>query len=103
MKKEATEHVVAYSPIEATGWALITEEEWEMVISPSLQLDQMAPLVMVPAFILALIAIWFGAKTDESSLCRNLSPRRRRWHGEILKPSKNPWAASPKYNICKWN
>jgi signal transduction histidine kinase len=62
VKKEATEHVVAYSPIEATGWALITEEEWEMVVSPSLQLTQMAPLVMVPAFILALIAIWFGAK-----------------------------------------
>lgn len=62
VKKEATEHVVAYSPIETAGWALITEEEWEMVISPSLQLTQMAPLVMVPAFILALIAIWFGAK-----------------------------------------
>ena len=61
VKKEATEHVVAYSPIETAGWALITEEEWEMVISPSLQLTQMAPLVMVPAFILALIAIWFGA------------------------------------------
>lgn len=33
-----------------------------MVISPSLQLTQMAPLVIVPAFLLALIAIWFGAK-----------------------------------------
>jgi signal transduction histidine kinase len=62
VKKAKTEHVVAYSPIEPTGWALITEEEWEMVVSPSLQLTQMAPLVMVPAFILALIAIWFGAK-----------------------------------------
>jgi signal transduction histidine kinase len=62
VKKDTTEHVVAYSPIEAAGWALITEEEWEMVISPSLQLTQMAPLVVVPAFILALIAIWFGAK-----------------------------------------
>ncbi len=62
VKKDKTEHVVAYSPIESTGWALITEEEWEMVISPSLQLTQMAPLVMVPAFILALIALWFGAK-----------------------------------------
>jgi len=62
VKKDKTEHVVAYSPIASTGWALITEEEWEMVISPSLQLTQMAPLVMVPAFILALIAIWFGAK-----------------------------------------
>lgn len=62
LKKESTEHVVAYSPIEIAGWALITEEEWEMVISPSLQLTQMAPLVLVPAFILALIALWFGAK-----------------------------------------
>jgi len=62
VKKDNTEHVVAYSPIKSTGWALITEEEWEMVISPSLQLTQMAPLVVVPAFILALIAIWFGAK-----------------------------------------
>ena len=56
------EHVVAYSPISITGWVLITEEEWAMVISPSLQLTQMAPLVLVPAFILALIALWFGAR-----------------------------------------
>lgn len=62
VRNDNTEHVVAYSPIETTGWALITEEEWAMVISPSLQLTQMAPLVIVPAFILALIAIWFGAK-----------------------------------------
>jgi signal transduction histidine kinase len=62
VKKDKTEHVVAYSPIESTGWALITEEEWEKVVSPSLQLTQMAPLVIVPAFILALIALWFGAK-----------------------------------------
>jgi len=62
VKKESAEHVVAYSPIEIAGWALITEEEWEMVVSPSLQLTQMAPLVLVPAFILALIALWFGAK-----------------------------------------
>lgn len=61
VKKESTEHVVAYSPIETAGWALITEEEWEMVVSPSLQLTQMAPLVLVPAVILALIALWFGA------------------------------------------
>jgi two-component system sensor histidine kinase UhpB len=56
------EHVVAYSPIPLTGWALITEEEWEHVVSPSLQLTQLAPLVFVPVFILALIALWFGAK-----------------------------------------
>jgi len=56
-----TERVVAYSSVAPTGWALITEEEWEMVTSPSLQLTQIAPLVIVPAFILALLALWFVA------------------------------------------
>jgi signal transduction histidine kinase len=61
VKQDNVEHVVAYSHIKPTGWALITEEEWEMVVSPSLQLTQMAPLVLVPAFLLALIALWFVA------------------------------------------
>lgn len=61
LKQGDIEHVVAYSSITPTGWALVTEEEWEMVSSPSLQLTQMAPLVIVPAFILALIALWFVA------------------------------------------
>jgi signal transduction histidine kinase len=61
LKQNNIEHVVAYSSIAPTGWALITSEEWEMVVSPSLQLTQMAPLVIVPAFILALIALWFVA------------------------------------------
>ena len=61
LKQDKVEHVVAYSFISPTGWALITEEEWEMVTSPSLQLTQMAPLVIVPAFILALVALWFVA------------------------------------------
>jgi signal transduction histidine kinase len=61
LKQGNAEHVVAYSAISPTGWALVTEEEWEMVASPSLQLTQVAPLVIVPAFILALIALWFVA------------------------------------------
>ena len=61
LKQADVEHVVAYSAISPTGWALVTEEEWEMVASPSLQLTQIAPLVMVPAFILALLALWFVA------------------------------------------
>lgn len=61
VKQANVEHVVAYSSIMPTGWALVTEEEWEMVTSPSLQLTQIAPLVIVPAFILALIALWFVA------------------------------------------
>jgi signal transduction histidine kinase len=61
IRQGRVEHVVAYSSIKPTDWALVTEEEWEMVVSPSLQLTQIAPLVVVPAFILALLALWFVA------------------------------------------
>ena len=61
LKQDGIEHVVAYSFITPVNWALITEEEWEMVTSPSLQITQLAPLVLVPAFILALVALWFVA------------------------------------------
>ncbi len=56
------EHVVAYVPISSVHWALLSDESWEAVVSPSLQVTQMAPLVLVPAFLLALIALWFGAR-----------------------------------------
>jgi signal transduction histidine kinase len=61
LKQDQVEHVVAYSSVKPGGWALITEEEWEMVTGPSLQITQLAPLVLVPAFILALLALWFVA------------------------------------------
>jgi len=62
LQVDNSEHVIAYGPIPSTGWALITEETWQAVVSPTLQATQMAPLVLVPAFILALVALWFGAK-----------------------------------------
>ena len=62
VRVDGREHVIAYSPIPLTGWALITEEDWQAVVSPSLQATQMAPLVLVPAFILALTALWFGVR-----------------------------------------
>ncbi|MGE5250130.1 MAG: histidine kinase [Bacteroidota bacterium] len=62
LQRGAAEHVLAYSAVPITGWAVITEEEWQKVVSPSLQVTQMAPLVLVPAFILALLALWFVAR-----------------------------------------
>ena len=57
-----SEHVIAYNPISSTGWALITQEDWQALVTPSMAATQMAPLVLVPAFILALLALWFGAR-----------------------------------------
>jgi signal transduction histidine kinase len=55
----AEEHVVAYSPIDTLGWALIIEEPWEVVTSPLLRATEYAPLVLIPVLILALVALWF--------------------------------------------
>lgn len=62
VKRNNFEHVIAYNPIPVAGWALLSDEAWENVVSPSLQVTQVAPLVLVPAFLLALVALWFGAR-----------------------------------------
>lgn len=57
---EGGEHVVAYSPIETVGWALVIDEPWDIVASPLLRLTEFAPLVLIPVLLLALVALWFG-------------------------------------------
>lgn len=56
------EHVVAYSPVAPFGWALVSEEPWEMVDTPLLRTTQAAPLVLAPVLILALVALWFAVR-----------------------------------------
>ena len=55
------EHVVAYSSIAPLGWALVLEEPWDTVVTPTLRTSQMAPLILVPVLVLAVIALWFSA------------------------------------------
>jgi len=62
MQAGQDEHVVAYSPIKKVSWAIVTEESWETVSSPTLRTSQIVPLIMIPALLLALLAIWFGAR-----------------------------------------
>jgi len=62
IRRDNVEHVVTYSPIPLTGWALLSDEAWETAGSPSLRLTEVAPLVLIPAFLLALIALWFSAR-----------------------------------------
>ncbi len=61
VKVGGDEHVTAYSPVPAAAWALITEESWQAVSTPTLQSSQIAPLVLVPAVLIMLLALWFGA------------------------------------------
>ncbi len=62
VQAEGDEHVIAYSYIPATGWAIVIEESWEAVASPMLQTSQITPMILVPALLLASLALWFGAE-----------------------------------------
>ncbi len=54
------EHITAYSPVALGGWALVIEEPWHSVSSPTLRLTEYAPLVLLPVVIVSLAALWFG-------------------------------------------
>ena len=56
------EHVVAFAPVEPFGWGLVLEEPWEATASPLLRLSQSAPLILAPVLVLAIFALWFGAR-----------------------------------------
>jgi two-component system sensor histidine kinase UhpB len=57
-----TEHVVAFSPVTPTGWALVVEEPWEAVDNPLLRRTQLAPLILVPVLAFALLLVGLGLR-----------------------------------------
>jgi signal transduction histidine kinase len=56
------EHLIAFSPVSPFGWGLVLEEPWEQSAGPLLNATQSAPLILAPVLILALLALWFGAR-----------------------------------------
>lgn len=56
------ERVVAFDSIAPIGWGLVIEEAWEDIASPYLMSTQSAPLIVVPVFLLTLVALWYGAR-----------------------------------------
>lgn len=59
---EDGEHVVAYSQVQPTGWALVVEEPWASVASPTLEISLVAPLILIPGLLVTLVALLFGAR-----------------------------------------
>jgi signal transduction histidine kinase len=68
---EDGEHVVAFSSILPTNWGLIIEETWEDVSSPLLDISLITPLSLAPILLVAMFALWFGARRVVQPL-RNL-------------------------------
>ncbi|HSG16983.1 MAG TPA: hypothetical protein VLE70_11765, partial [Anaerolineae bacterium] len=56
------EHVIAFSPISPVNWALVFEEPWRAVADPLLRTTELAPLVLVPILVIALVGLWFGVR-----------------------------------------
>lgn len=54
------EHVIVYTPISETGWALVIEEPWREITSPLLRYSETGSLILLPIVIFGLIAVWFG-------------------------------------------
>ncbi len=59
---DGEEHVVAFSPIPPVGWALVIVESWRAVTDPLLRTTELAPLVLIPVLVIALVALWFGVR-----------------------------------------
>ena len=76
MPTDGGEHVIAYSSVAPTGWALLLEEPWESVSTPLLNTTLFAPLIFIPVLLLSLVALWFGARQIVQPL-QNLEERAR--------------------------
>lgn len=59
---DRVEWVVAYAPVPQAGWSLIVAEPWEHVANPSLSTSLLTPLVLIPAVLIAVIVVIFGAR-----------------------------------------
>ena len=55
-------HIVAYAPIEPVDWVLMMDEAWEDVSTPSLQLTQSIPLILIPVLMLAVAGLFFAVR-----------------------------------------
>lgn len=64
------ERLIAYAPIPSAGWGLVIEEDWEDIAGPYLTTTQTASLVLVPAFLLAIFAIWHGFRNIVNPLSK---------------------------------
>lgn len=56
------EYVIAFSPVPPVDWALVIEEPWRGMTDPLLRTTELAPLILIPVLVVALLALWFGAR-----------------------------------------
>lgn len=60
--QNSIEWVVAFDAIPSVGWSMIVAEPWEDAVNPLLRTSLLTPLALIPAFVIAVAAIIFGAR-----------------------------------------
>ncbi len=60
--QNAIEWVVAFDAVPSVGWRMIVAEPWEDAVNPLLRTSLLTPLALIPAFVIAVAAIIFGAR-----------------------------------------
>lgn len=60
LNAEDGEHVIVFSPVSPTNWALVIDEPWKEIASPLLRYSESGSLILLPIVVFALIALWFG-------------------------------------------
>lgn len=76
IQRDDGEHVIAYSSVAPLGWTLVLEEPWAALATPTLTTTLITPLALAPVLLLALVALWFGARQIVQPL-QNLDNRAR--------------------------
>jgi signal transduction histidine kinase len=56
------EQVLAYSPIPPLNWTLVIKEPWRAVADPLLRATELAPLILAPVLLVALVGLMFGLR-----------------------------------------
>ncbi len=54
--------VLAYGPVDQTGWAVILQEPWSDLIAPMMHYSQITPLIVLLAALVAFLAIYLGVR-----------------------------------------
>ncbi len=57
------ERVIAHTGVDPIGWGLVIEEPWEDVVSPLLRVSESVQYILLPAGLLAALALFLGVRS----------------------------------------
>jgi signal transduction histidine kinase len=78
-------HIISYAPIAPVNWVLMMDEAWQDASTPSLQLSQSIPLILIPVLLLAVIGLLVAVRWVILPL-QQLSNQSRNLESEATDP-----------------